>query len=323
MNNKTILITGGAGFIGSQLALHIQNNYNDTNIVIFDKFNNQEKFSNGNCKFLGSYKNLTGFKGIIIQGDIRNKTSIGELEKYKFDYIFHLAAISDTRAENESEVLDVNLNSFELIVNLAEKTKSKLVYASSGATYGSDEVEIQKIGSENPDNVYGFSKLMMDFQAKKYAVEKGVQIVGLRYFNVYGFGEENKLKTSSTILQFTKQFIDSEGPKLFEGSKTIYRDFIYIKDVIAFTIKAATSSISGVYNIGTGISRSFFDVASIIKNELKSEKNITYIKNPYLNGYQRFTKADISKSITELDYKPKYSLEDGIKDYIKKIVDGK
>ena len=318
MDNKIVLITGGAGFIGSNLAKHIEKKFSNVKIIIFDIFNNNEKFKNGNNKYLGSYKNISNFKGEIFTGDITKKADLIEMEKYNFDYIFHLAAISDTRAENENEVLINNLNSFYSIINLAEKTNAKLIYASSAATYGSKLSQIQSVGTENPDNVYGFSKLMMDNFTFSYLNNNPkIDLIGLRYFNVYGPGEKQKEKTSYTILLFAHQILYEDGPILFEGSDKIFRDFIYIDDVIEFTIKAALSSKVGVYNVGTGISRSFLEVAQILKKSLNSKKTIKYIKNPYKSGYQYFTKADVKKTVIDLDYKAKESLESGIQKYIK------
>lgn len=317
MNNKKVLITGGAGFIGSNLALSLQKQYPDCSIVVVDKFNNQERFKNNNFKFLGSFENLINFEGDILTLDIRDKEGMTSLEKFKFDFIFHMAAISDTRAENENEVLENNVQTFYSIIEKAEKDGAKLIYASSGATYGSKISVENKIGDESPDNIYGFSKLTMDRLSNSYLKNNPkIEIVGLRYFNVYGPGEWSKLKTASTILQFSKQFIDKGYAELFENSDQIFRDFIFIDDVIKFTIKAASEGIAGIYNLGSGKERSFYDVASIISNELGSKYKIRYIKNPYTRGYQSFTKADISKTVKDFNLSAGYSLEEGIKNYL-------
>ena len=135
-NNKTILITGGAGFIGSNLAFYFQETFPESKIIIFDCFRNEEVFSNGNLKSFGHYKNLIGFKGNVVCGDLNNKSDIELLSDYKFDYIFHQAAISDTRVYNQELVMSTNVNSFYEIIELAKKNQSTLIYASSAATYG-------------------------------------------------------------------------------------------------------------------------------------------------------------------------------------------
>ena len=135
-NHKTILITGGAGFIGSNLAFYFQENFPKANIIIFDCFRNQSTFSNGNLTSFGHFKNLIGFRGSIITGDITNNDDLIKLNDYKFDYIFHQAAISDTRVYDQEIIMKTNLNSFYDLLGIAKKNKSTLVYASSAATYG-------------------------------------------------------------------------------------------------------------------------------------------------------------------------------------------
>ena len=111
-NNKTILITGGAGFIGSNLAFYFQKNYPDSRIVVFDCFRSEKLFNNGNLQSFGHYKNLIGFTGIIICGNINNKNDLSLLNDYKFDYIFHQAAISDTQVYDQEIILKTNVSSF-------------------------------------------------------------------------------------------------------------------------------------------------------------------------------------------------------------------
>ena len=315
--NKNILITGGAGFIGSNLAYHFQKVYPQCSITIFDIFNDGSKLFNGNHKYLGNYENLKKFEGEIICGDISNKSNLKDLFKRKFDIIFHLAAISDTRAQDQNLILKNNLNPFNFIVDQACKMGAKLVYASSAAVYGNLNNKTFKIGSENPDNPYAYSKYAMDCKTISLIKSpKKYKIVGLRYFNVYGDGEEFKYKTASTILQFANQILNGKNPKLFLGSDKIFRDFVYIDDVIQATVNAGILENSGVYNVGTGTARSFFDVVKIVKENLGSDLKIDYIKNPYEKGYQYFTQADIRKTKEDLNYFPKYNLEKGIKDYM-------
>jgi len=317
-NNKTILITGGAGFIGSNLAHHFQERYPKAKVVVFDKFRSQERFENGNLISFGHFKNLLDFKGEVICGDINSPKDLERLEDFRFDYIFHQAAISDTTAQDQERVMRTNLNAFKDLLDLAKRHGAKMIYASSGAVYGKLPAP-HKVGQEAPANVYGYSKLAMDHLATS---QKDVVAVGLRYFNVYGPREYFKQKTASMVLQFGLQLLRGERPRLFEGSEKIKRDFIYVEDVIQANLKAATATKSGVYNVGTGRARSFKDIVDILCKELGIEREYEYIPNPYVKQYQFFTEADIEPTKKELGYEPKYSLEEGIRadiPYIKKI----
>lgn len=317
-DNKTILITGGAGFIGSNLAFYFQDNYPNSQVVVFDCFRNDEVFSNGNPLSYGHYKNLIGFKGDVICGNINNKNDLILLNNYKFDYIFHQAAISDTRVYDQEIVIRTNVNSFYDLLAIAKKDGAVMVYASSAATYG-NLPSPQTVGQENPKNPYGYSKYIMDQIAIRYSIENpDMTIVGLRFFNVYGPREYYKGNTSSMVIQLGHQILDGKIPRLFKGSDQIFRDFIYIDDVLQAIIKSCDPKQNGTYNVGTGISRSFQDIADILQKELGTDLGTEYFPNPY-DGYQMHTQANISTSKDNLGFEPKVSLEQGIKSYIPEI----
>ncbi len=311
-NNKTILITGGAGFIGSNLAFYFQENFPNSKVIVFDCFRSDEIFPNGNLKSFGHYKNLIGFKGDIICGNINNQADLALLSDYKFDYVFHQAAISDTRVYDQEIIMKTNVNSFYDLLAIAKKDRAVMVYASSAATYGSLPSP-QTVGKEGPENPYGFSKYIMDQVAIRYSKENpDLTIVGLRFFNVYGPREYYKANTSSMVIQLGHQILDGKIPRLFKGSDQIFRDFIYIYDVLQAIIKSCDPKQNGTYNVGTGISRSFQDIADILQKELGTDFGTEYFPNPY-NGYQMHTQANISTSKDNLGFEPKVSLERGIK----------
>ncbi len=317
-NKKTILITGGAGFIGSNLAFYFQDNFPESDIIIFDCFRNEETFSNSNLKSFGHYKNLIGFKGEIICGNLNNPIDLERLLDFDFDFIFHQAAISDTRVYDQEIIMKTNVNTFYDILDLTKKNKATLVYASSAATYGSMPSP-QTVGKETPENPYGYSKYAMDQIANKFSNEnKDLKIIGLKYFNVYGPREFYKNSTASMVIQLGHQILKGKTPRLFEGSDKIVRDFIYIEDIIQGNIKACKAKQSGLYNIGTGKPRSFQDISDILQKELGTKLGTEYFDNPF-DGYQMHTQAEISDTIQDLDYKPNYELEDGIKAYICEI----
>jgi len=317
-NTKTILITGGAGFIGSNLAFYFQENFPNSKIIIFDCFRNEEVFSNGNLKSFGHYKNLINFKGEIICGDINVLNDLKLLNSYKFDYIFHQAAISDTRVIDQKIIMKTNVNSFYDLLKIAKKDGAVMIYASSAATYG-NLPSPQTVGKESPENPYGYSKYVMDLIAENYSKKNPeMTISGLRYFNVYGGREFLKGKTASMVIQLAHQILDGKPPRLFEGSNNILRDFIYIEDVIQANIKACKPKINGVFNIGTGKPRSFQEIADILQKELNTDFGTEYFPNPH-TGYQMHTQANISSSEENLEFQAQFSLEIGIKAYIPEI----
>ncbi|CAA6805824.1 MAG: ADP-L-glycero-D-manno-heptose-6-epimerase (EC, partial [uncultured Sulfurovum sp.] len=212
-----------------------------------------------------------------------------------------------------------NVNSFYAILEMAKKDNASLVYASSAATYGS-QPSPQTVGKEGPENPYGFSKYAMDQIAYRYIRENpDMNIVGLKYFNVYGAREFFKDKTSSTVIQFGHQILAGKTPRLFEGSDEIVRDFVYVKDVLQANIKACNPKKSGVYNVGTSKPRSFQDIADILQKELDTDYGTDYFPNPF-TGYQMHTQADTSTSKEFLDYEPQWELEEGIQDYLSEII---
>ncbi|WP_104691033.1 ADP-glyceromanno-heptose 6-epimerase [Helicobacter heilmannii] len=310
LENKTIVITGGAGFIGSNLAMYFQTHHPKARVIVIDKFREQTPPTTS----LGHFKNLLNFNGEIITADITK--DLGVLKKLDFDYLFHQAAISDTTNTNQELVMKTNHQAFIKLLKIAIKKDARVIYASSAGVYGNTPAP-NKVGfGQKPENIYGFSKLCMDKSALDFAHESFMPIVGLRYFNVYGPGEFYKHKTASMVLQLGLQALQYKEVKLFEFGEQ-KRDFVYIEDVIQACVKAMGAMTSGVYNVGYGKSHSYNDIVRLLQEHLGDFK-VTYIKNPY-DFFQEHTCADIVPTHADLDYAPSYDLAKGIKTYLPTI----
>src|SRR3984957_15970229 len=299
---KHVVITGGAGFVGSNLVHEMARRYPDADLTVVDDFRS------------GSFKNLEGFKGDEVAGDLAQHKHKHYFGGPKIDLVFHLASITDTTDHNQFRQVHDNVESWRNLLNYFEGRKTRIVYASSAATYGI-AAGINKVDQEpKPANVYAFSKVQLDNLARRFARENPAQIVvGLRYFNVYGPREAHKGAASSMILQLAQQMRRGQAPRIFKNGEHI-RDFVYVKDIVNCTILAAKARVSGVYNAGSGVPRSFNDIVANLNRVLKTELPPFYIDNPHAH-YQPHTEADLTATTTALKYKPKYTLETGIDDY--------
>ena len=297
-----VVITGGAGFIGSNLAHEMAKRYPDADLTVVDDFRS------------GHFKNLEGFKGDVIAGDL---TTV-DLKHYfggnKIDLVFHLASITDTTDHHQLRQVRDNVESWRNLLNYFEGRKTRLVYASSAATYGI-AAGINKVDQEpKPANVYAFSKVQLDNLARRWARENPKQqVVGLRYFNVYGPREAHKGPASSMILQLAQQIRRGQAPRIFKNGEQI-RDFVYVKDIVNCTILAAKARASGIYNAGSGVPRSFNDIVANLNRVLNTQWQPEYIDNPHAH-YQPHTEADLTQTTRALRYTPKFTLEKGIDDY--------
>ncbi|MBU4561040.1 ADP-glyceromanno-heptose 6-epimerase [bacterium] len=290
-----ILITGGAGFIGSNLSLTLQK---DNSITVVDNL------------LSGNTKNLESFQGNLITDDI---TSMNLLKSFKdIDVIFHQAAITDTTVSDEKRMMEVNVGGFRRILDLALRKRVTLVYASSAGVYGNGKCPMREDQELSPQNVYARSKLLMDEIAIKY--KDKIRIIGLRYFNVYGPREGYKKKAASMIYQLAQQMKASKNPRIFKYGEQS-RDFIYVKDVVDATIRAMKAKESGVVNVGTGVVTTFNRVIEILNEVLGTSYEPEYFDNPY-SFYQDETRADINRAEELLGFKARYSIEEGIRDYL-------
>jgi ADP-L-glycero-D-manno-heptose 6-epimerase len=303
-SSPNLVITGGAGFIGSNLTLALQEKFPDARLTVIDDFRS------------GDFKNLAGYYGDFVAQNLATLDWHEQFGDEKFEAIFHLASITDTTLHDQFVQVHDNVESFRRILNFARLTKTRIIYASSAATYGpATEASVESNGAA-PANVYAFSKTIMDNIARRAAAESTDWIIiGLRYFNVYGPCEAHKGVPASMVYHLAKQMKAGQRPRIFKHGEQ-KRDFVYVKDIVEGSILALDASESGIYNLGTGQARSFNELVDILNKCLGTNFQPDYIDNPHAH-YQNFTEADLNKVCSALGYQPQFPLEDGVCDYMR------
>ncbi|MCX7738851.1 MAG: ADP-glyceromanno-heptose 6-epimerase [Hydrogenothermaceae bacterium] len=299
-----ILITGGAGFIGSNLTLKLQKDYPDAKILILDDFSS------------ANFKNLRGFKGIVLPCDVSTDEIFFKVGDFKPDIIFHLASITDTTVTDQDLMMRKNVDGFRNVLEYAHDEECTVVYASSASIYGNvkENLPLKENRDSFPENVYAFSKHIMDNIAMEFSEKAGIKVVGVRYFNVYGPKESHKGKFASMIYQLYLQMKSGNRPRIFKWGQQ-KRDFVYVKDVVEATIIASKAPKSTIYNVGSGQATSFNEIIQLLNQNLGTNYEPEYFDCPY-DFYQEFTQADMSKIKEELGFVPKYSIQRGIKEYV-------
>lgn len=301
--SSNFLITGGAGFIGSNLTLELQERFPNFRLTVVDDFRS------------GDFKNLDGYKGDFIAQNLAGLDWEKQFGDEKFHAIFHLASITDTTNHNQFEQVHDNVESFRHLLNFAQRSNTRVIYASSASTYGAATEASDEQSAVAPANVYAFSKAMLDNLATRFAAEHpDLIIIGLRYFNVYGPREAHKGVPASMAYHLSQQMKRGERPRIFKHGEQ-KRDFVYVKDVVAGTMRAMEAKESGIYNLGSGEARSFNELVYILNRCLEMNLEPSYIDNPHPH-YQNFTQADLANARSALGYKPRFSLEEGVADYM-------
>jgi ADP-L-glycero-D-manno-heptose 6-epimerase len=303
-SSPNIAVTGGAGFIGSNLTLALQEKIPDVRLTVIDDFRS------------GDFKNLEGYRGDFVAANLATLDWREQFGDEKFDAIFHLASITDTTNHDQFEQVHDNVESFRRLLNFARPTRTRVVYASSASTYGpASEASVESNGAA-PANIYAFSKTVMDNIALREAMDATEWIViGLRYFNVYGPREAHKGVPASMIYHLSKQMRAGQRPRIFKQGEQ-KRDFVYVKDVVEGSILALEATKSGIYNLGCGQARSFNELVDVLNKCLGTKLQPDYIDNPHAH-YQDFTEADLRKVREGLGYQPQFPLEAGVRDYMK------
>ncbi|WP_337287997.1 ADP-glyceromanno-heptose 6-epimerase [Candidatus Methylomirabilis sp.] len=306
---ESALITGGAGFIGSNLALELERRHPDIRVTIIDDFRS------------GEFSNLVGFRGDLVAQDLASLDLLSRFRLGEFQVVFHLASITDTTVTDARQMIWDNVEGFRRVAEFARLSGTPLIYASSAAVYGVCHLgRMQEDQPACPANVYGFSKTLLENLARRYAdSSRDCRIVGLRYFNVYGPGEAHKGVAASMIYQLARQIRAGRRPRIFKYGEQA-RDFVYVKDVVEATLLAADANHGGVYNVGSGRPTSFNEVIALLNKALETDHNPDYFDNPY-PFYQPHTEADVTRARAELGYASKYPIDRGIAEYVKQLME--
>jgi len=299
-----ILVTGGAGFIGSNLAKRLFNDGHD--VVAADSF--------GSAHF----SNLADFAGDVLTlkdaEDVDSMVALGP-----FEVIFHQASITGVVGAhgedqaNQHRMMRNNVETFRRLLAWAVQTKARVVWASSCSVYGRGAAPMKESQRPDPLNIYAFSKLTMEHLAARYAGKLAQPIVGLRYSNVYGPGEDHKGRLASMIHQLARQMRAGKRPRIFTAGEQ-RRDFAYVDDAVAANLAAMKSRQGGVFNAGAGRSWSFNQVVAELNRVLKIDLQPEYFDNPY-SFTQDWTETDQTLAKRVLGYEPQFDLAAGIDAY--------
>ena len=327
------IVTGGCGFIGSNVAATLERQDPTCHVLVIDSFR-----SGTFGTLVESCDRINGspFRGEVLPESVETLEWPSVVIERRPAAIFHLGAITDTTVDDESDMIRQNAgDSWRLLLETAADAEIPLVYASSAATYGTPpEVNSRSAFAEDsagkPNNVYGFSKWLMETAHRRFIAERLAAgepepwIVGLRYFNVFGPGEAGKGSMSSMAYQLARQVFDGGRPKLFRDGSQI-RDQVPVQDIVGITLAAAglgerLDPVPGVYNAGSGTPTTFEDVAESVRKGLgiaTGDRTTEYFDMPphIARFYQSFTLADMSAAKQGLGFEPRHPPHEAIASY--------
>jgi len=317
-----LLVTGGAGFIGSNLIAQL-NEGGRSDIVVSDELGAGEK-----------WRNLAKRK---LADVVPPSELMAWLEGRKLEAVLHLGAISDTTASDADLVIETNFRLSLRLLDWCAGSRTPFIYASSAATYGDgsngfdDDWSIDALARLRPMNLYGWSKHLFD---QVVAVRYGnggklpPQWAGLKFFNVYGPNEAHKGDMQSVVSKIRPlvkagspiHLFRSHNPSYADGGQL--RDFVYVKDCVAAVMWLLRNPVvNGLFNVGSGTARSFVDLVKAVGAAVGHEPDIRFIDTPVelRDKYQYFTQADMTKMRAAGFDHPFHSLEDGVRDYVRSL----
>jgi ADP-L-glycero-D-manno-heptose 6-epimerase len=311
-----VVVTGGAGFIGSNVVYRL-NQLGEDKIVIVDELLSGEKWKNLNGLKYAEYIQKDDFINMIIEDTLT----------FHIDSVIHLGACSATTEKDADFLYDNNVQFSIELLKYCLPRKSRFIYASSAATYGDGSQgykdDVSELDNLRPLNMYGYSKHLFDLWIRRMKLTE--KVVGLKYFNVFGPNEYHKDDMRSVVHKAYEQVRDTGKVKLFNSHHPDYkdgeqkRDFVYVKDAVDMTLYFLDKhDKNGLFNVGTGHAHTWNELVTALFNAMDKPVNIEYIDMPeHLRGkYQYFTEADMSK-IKSIGYdKEQTPLEDSVKDYV-------
>jgi len=319
-----IVVTGGAGFIGSAIVAAL-NRRGITDILVVDELGHDAKWRNLPALAFSDYMEKGDFLEMVISGEVPDT----------IDTVFHMGACSSTTETDVSFLMKNNFEYTKWLVLWCVESGIRCIYASSAATYGAGEQGFSdneaEIGRLRPLNPYGYSKQMTDLWVRDAGFLD--DIVGLKYFNVFGPNEYHKADMRSYVLKGYEQIQATGKVKLFRSGNPTYadgeyvRDFVYVQDAVDMTLFFMDRPhVNGLFNIGTGRARTWNDYVKAIFASMDKEPNIEYIDMPasIRDQYQYYTQADMNKLHTAGYDEPVAPLEAAVKDYVRNyLVKGK
>ena len=326
-----IVVTGAAGFIGSQLLKGLNQQGLD-DILAVDDLLQGDKFVNLRNHQIADYKDKDLFRQELLADQLPS-----------ISIVFHQGACSDTTERDGRYMMDNNYQVSLELLNYCQQRGIPFIYASSAATYGAKQRFTEELASEGPLNVYGYSKFLFDQVVRRRLAERKAQIVGLRYFNVYGPNEQHKGRMASVAFHHFNQFMTEGRVRLFGeydgyGPGEQVRDFIYVEDVVNVNLQFMQNpQISGIFNCGTGQAQPFNDIAHTVINTVRQARGeaplsleeqiaqglLQYIDFPEdLKGrYQSFTQASTDKLRQVGAYQHRFKrVQEGVAEYVKHLL---
>jgi ADP-L-glycero-D-manno-heptose 6-epimerase len=310
------IVTGGAGFIGSNVVQALTERGCD-DVVVVDDLTDGHKFVNISNLNIADY---------LDKEDFIDRLAADKKFAKDITAILHLGACSETTEWDGRFMMQNNYSYSQKLLHHCLENKAQFIYASSAAVYGGAKEFVEDPLFENPLNVYGYSKIQFDRYVRRVAVNAESQVVGLRYFNVYGPREQHKGSMASVAFHFNNQIREEGVANLFMGTDSYgdgeqLRDFVYIDDISNVNLWFLDNpTVSGIFNAGTGRAQSFNDVANAVI-QWHGKGKIRYVPFPdHLKGaYQSFTQADLTQlrqSGCDVEFRP---VEEGVKHYLDQL----